>query len=285
MKTNFRKLIILPLLFLLFGCEKNRQSNHDIDYTFGVFIGMDKESKDLQKLCLYQNVAIDIEEFDDSDIKTLKEHNVNIFSYLSVGSLEDYRPYYSDFEKYTFMDYDNWEHERWIDVSQPAWQKHLIETAQSFQKQSADGLFLDNYDVYYIVKEEYKCDEYFKEGIYQGLKYLLNEFDNLGLSLMVNSGTTFLERLTSEKCGCINYIDWYAQETVFSSIVDYGNNIFGVQDEEERSYYLEMIDLMKNYSKILMIEYTTDVELINEIGMYAKRNNVSYFISESVNLE
>ena len=280
-----KRIFILPLVVLLIGCVNSNSNKPASDNTFGVFLGMNEENKDLNKLYQYQNVAIDIEEFSKSDITKLKEHNVEIFSYISIGSLEDYREYYSEFEKYTFMDYDNWPHERWIDVSQSSWQNHLVETARSFKELGASGLFMDNFDVYYIVLEEYECTDSFKEGIYQGCKTILNELDKLDLELMINSGTTFLERLTSEKCGCINCIDWYAQETVFSSIIDYDNDVFGKQDEEEHQYYIEMIDLMKHYSKVLLIEYTKDEELIKDIKEYAKKNSVSYFISSKVNLE
>ncbi len=280
-----KKLFYLPLIVLLVGCTNSNSNKPVRDNTFGVFLGMNEENKDLNKLYKYQNVAIDIEEFSKSDITKLKEHDVGIYAYISIGSLEDYRDYYSKFEKYTFMDYDNWPHERWIDVSQTSWQDHLVEASRSFKELGASGLFMDNFDVYYIVCEEYECTDSFKEDIYQGCKTILNELDKLDLELMINSGTEFLERLSSEKCGCINSIDWYAQETVFSSIIDYDNDVFGKQDKEEHQYYLEMIDLMKHYSKVLLIEYTIDKELIKEIKEYAQKNGVSYFISNKVNLE
>ena len=284
MKNKFALLLLSTIV--LIGCSHSNSSHQtDLSKEFGVFLGMDSESKDINKLLNYKNVAHEIEEFSSSDIATLKSHNVNIFAYISVGSLEDYRDYYDEFKDYTFMDYDNWEHERWIDVSQVSWQKHLSDTASRFKSLGATGLFMDNFDVYYIALEEYDCSDSFKEDIYNGCKTILSNFDHLELSLMINSGTTFLERLSSEKCGCINFIDWYAQESVFSKIVDHDNDVFGVQDEEEHDYYLEMIDLMKHYSRVLMIEYTKDDELIKTIKEYADKNGINYFISSTVNLE
>ena len=281
-----KKLLSLLLALTLVGCGTSSRGNLNIDdHTFGVFLVMNAESKDLTKLYQYDNVAIEIEEFTKEDIDKLKEHNISIYAYISVGSLEDYRDYYEDFKDYTFMDYDNWEHERWIDVSEVSWQKHLKDEASKFKSLGAEGLFMDNFDVYYIALEEYECSQNFKEGIYNGLKTILNDFNNLEMSLLINSGTTFLERLTSEKCGCVNYIDWYAQESVFSKIIDYELDVFGTQDKEEHDYYLEMIDLMKHYSKVLMIEYTKDEALVGEIKEYASKNGVHYFISSKVNLE
>ena len=279
------KLLLLTLLTLIPACSSTNKNDASLDKEFGVFLGMDEDHKNLEKLYKYKRVAIEIEEFDDKDIEKLNSHNVDIYAYISVGSLEDYRDYYDDFKDYTFMDYDNWEHERWIDVSQKSWQKHLLDTASTFKDLGAKGLFMDNFDVYYIVSEEYECTDAFKEGIYQGCKTILSDFDNLELDLLINSGTTFLERLASEKCGCINYIDWYAQESVFSSIIDYDNDVFGTQNATDHAYYLEMIELMKHYSKVLMIEYTKDQQLIEKIQKYAKQENVYYYISGKVNLE
>ena len=283
------------LLSTLLGCNQKTNNNNTQEEKkentpsvtskedFGVFLGL--QEGNYQKLLSFKKVAIEIEEFSSSIIDELKSNDIEIYAYLSVGSLEKYRPYYNEFKNYTFMDYDNWPHERWIDVSQKSWQDHIKDTASSFKNMGANGLFLDNFDVYYIASEEYECSTSFKEGIYEGCKTILSNLSTLEMSLLLNSGSTFLERLDEEHDSLIDKVDWYAQESVFSSIIDYENNIFGKQNEEDHNYYLEIIEMMKEKSSILLIEYTEDQNLIEEIESYCKSNNFSCYITNRVNLD
>ena len=273
-------LIAIPILLASCNIKNNTPISGDV---FGVFLGA--KSSRLSTLIKYDNVAIELEEFSSKDIEKLHDNDTNIYAYLSVGSLESYRSYYDEFKEYTFYDYDNWDDERWIDVSVKSWQDHIVSTAKELYELGADGLFLDNLDVYYIAIEEYKGSSSFVEGIYNGLHSIIEELSKLDLYLLINSGTMFLERLKDNNDSLINSFEWYAQESVFSTIIDYDKNIFGRQDEEEHQYCLEMIEMMKTYSNILMIEYTKDENLIEEIKEYANNNDIYYFISNNVNLE
>ena len=176
------------------------------------------------------------------------------------------------------------EDERWIDVSQVSWQNHLVTTATGFKELGADGLFMDNFDVYYIASEEYECSNAFKEGIYNGCHKILDEFSKLDLSLMINSGTDFLERMKDENDNLLKAVDVYAQECVFSNILDYDKDKFGKQDKETKDYYLEIVSFMKKSATILFIEYTKDESLIKEIKNYCNSKGYKYYISSSVKL-
>ncbi len=279
-----RVIKILPLLtsIAITGCFHKSKQNTTKE-TYGVFLGA--SSKDTKKLLNYDNVVIDIDEFKLKDIKTLKDNNVSIYSYLSIGSLETYRDYYEEYKDYTFMDYDNWPDERWIDVSQSSWQDLLISEANRMKSLGADGLFMDNFDVYYIVMEEYDCSDKFKEDIYNGCLTILDDLSKTDLKLMINSGTDFLERMNEEINPLIQEIDVYAQECVFSSIIDYEKDVFDKQDNETKEYYQSIIEMMEYYSDILLIEYTKDKALIEEIKSYCLNNNYHYYISSKVNLE
>ena len=198
---------------------------------------------------------------------------------------EKYRDYYDDFKDITFMDYENWPDERWVDVSNSSWQNHIISEASRLKNLGAKGIFMDNFDVYYIASEEYECSNDFKEGIYQGCKTILEQLHALELSLLINSGSMFFRRLIEEESPDINYIDWYAQECVFSTIIDYDHDVFARQEQEEKEYNLENIALMKDKSNILLIEYTKNEKLAKEIKKFSELNNFNYFISKKVNLE
>ena len=285
MKKNGIFVIVLTTLLALSGCSKNSenaQENASFD-DFGVFLGVTDEMN-YSHLYSYKKIAIEIEEFSSSTIKSFKDRDIELYSYLSIGSLEKYRDYYDDFKDYTFFDYENWEDEEWIDVSQYSWQAHLISEATKFKELGSDGLFLDNFDVYYIVMEEYECSSSFKEGIYQGCRTILSELSKLNMKILINSGTDFLERLEEENNPLIDKIDWYAQETVFSSIEDYDNDVFGVQDNETHYYYENIIKMMKKHSDVLLIEYTKDDLVKKAVRDYCNREKLHYYISNSVAL-
>ena len=47
---------------------------------------------------------------------------MKVYTYLNVGSLEDFRDYYKEYEHLTIGAYENWDEEKWIDVSDKDWQ-------------------------------------------------------------------------------------------------------------------------------------------------------------------
>lgn len=268
MKTK----VLIPFLVLSSLVSCSNKSNQASYNDFGVFLGL--EDKDVNKLLSYKSVAIEIEEFSSSSISKLNSKNIDIYAYLSVGSLESYRDYYEEFKQYTFFEYDHWDDEKWIDISVSSWQKHLLNEVQKFKNLGAKGLFLDNFDVYYIALEEYECSSEFKENIYQGCHKVLNDLSSLNMSILINSGADFLERLNDENDPLLKKVNCYAQECVFSSIIDYEKNIFGKQDKETQNYYLDIIRFMKKNSNILIIEYTKDKELIKEIEKFSNKEKM-----------
>ena len=94
-----------------------------------------------------------------------------------------------------------------------------------------------------------------------------------------------MERLNEEHSDLLDKIDIYAQECVFSSIEDYDKDDFARQNKEDHDYYVDVINMMKSHSSILLIEYTVDIDLINEIKSYCTSNNFSYYISSTVDLK
>ena len=280
----FKRFVLFSLLFSLTACGGGEsQYNYEVDHTYGVFLGADGSAK--ARISAYNKVAIDIDEFESSDITYLKNKGCEIYAYLSIGSLENYRDYYEEYKDYAFFEYTNWPDEKWIDVSQESWQNLLVSEANRFKGLGASGLFMDNFDVYYIASEEYKGDKVSAESIYNACITILNALSALNLKLIINSGSTLLERFYEEKrYDLLNKIDVYCQESVFSNILDYDKDVFGRQEKDEHDYYLSVISFMKKYSEILLLEYTTDEELKNEITTYCKNNSYHYYVSSHVNL-
>ncbi len=273
------------MILFLSGCgsSKKKSREYQAPLKYGVFLGCDSSS--LSKIKKYPNVAIDLDNFSSNAISSLKENECTIYAYLSVGSLEKYRSYYEAYKDLTFMDYENWPDERWVDVSKSSWQEHILSEANRLKELGADGIFMDNFDVYYIATEEYQGSDINKEDIYQGCLKMLNDLSSTGMKLMINSGTDLLDRMHSENRNEINKINVYAQETVFSKIEDYENNVFGRQDAGEKEYLLSIVEFMRYKGDVLFIEYTKDATLKKEIQEYCDELNYHYYISENVELK
>ncbi len=280
-----KKLLIFALPFIvlpmLSACDQAKKNGNG----YGVFLGA--TDKDTDKIMKYDIVCIDMDEFSESNIQKLKKNHTQIYAYLSIGSLENYRSYYEEFKDLTFMDYENWSDERWVDVSNDRWQSHISSEADRLKSLGANGLFMDNFDVYYFAKEEYEeTTKEFAWSIFEGCKAILDLLAKKDLKLMINSGTDFLyEMLKISSRTSLDDIDVYAQECVFSNIEDYENDVFGRQEKEQQDYLFQMIEMMKIVADVLLIEYTTDEEVIKDIKDYCKENNCSYYISNNVDLK
>ena len=279
------RLLLLVVSSVLVGCSSstNKKAAFASDGQYGIFLGCDSSSTN--EIKNYSNIAIDLQNFSQDDISTLKENNCFIYAYLSVGSLEKYRSYYPTLNHLTFMDYENWPDERWVNVSDSSWQGHILTEAKRFKELGADGIFMDNFDVYYIASEVYKGEDIDKEDIYQGCLKMLNDLSSTGLKLMINSGTDFLERMKDENRPELKMISVYAQETVFSKIDDYEKNIFSKQGKEEQDYLLSIVEFMRYQGDVLFIEYTKDESLKKEISEFCDSYNYHYFISDNVDLK
>lgn len=304
------KRILLPLLVgsMLTGCtslfsffkkdgeetthqNENHENNHESENheeehqntqkqgAYAAFLGRSENNdKDFD---LYSNISIELDEFSEAKINSIKQKS-NIFAYLNVGSLENYRDYYNTFKSATFMDYDNWPDERWIDVTNTNWQNYIINTlAKSFKEKGAYGVYMDNVDVYTIFKEEKM--NYSSAAI--ALKNIIKGVNDLGLKVMINGGSEFLDDMFDKNDDIFNSIYAYHQEEVFSLILDYDKNIFGKQNDEDKAFYQGIAGKMKAKGKeIFFLEYTKDESLKQAIKTYCDSKKYNYYIAENIDL-
>ncbi len=247
--------------------------------TYGAFLGRDENNtKGFEN---YNYLSFDFEGYEKTTIQKLEKNNNHCLGYLNVGSIEKYRSYYKDYVDLTFAEYENWEDERWIDVSNSTWQSFVINTlAKDIKDKGGFGVYMDNVDVYSIVKENSSLKS--KLGsIATGLKNIIRGVHALGLKVMMNGGAEFLEE-NEEIC---SYVWGYHQEEVFSLILDYDNDVFGKQDSEDKAYYQEIAAMMKRKgAEVFFLEYTKDADLIKQIETYCKSKNYNYYVSSTVGL-
>ncbi len=128
-------LILILSTALLSACSA---STSDSTGKYVVLIGEDSEIT--EKLSDIDLLVIDAEYFSQNDIARLRENGVReIYSYINIGSIESFRSYDTDFEKYTLGAYENWPEEKWIDVSAPEWQACTASRVDSLVQKGVDG--------------------------------------------------------------------------------------------------------------------------------------------------
>lgn len=241
---------------------------------FGVFLGADRE--DLEVLKSYDTVVIESETFSREDITELHDAGCFVYGYLDIGTLEEYRDYYDEFEDIALDVYDDWPDERWIDASSPRWQEYVVNTlAPAYLDKGFDGFFLDNCDVYYY----YPSDEMF-----EGLVAILQGLKLYDISLMVNGGNDFVMRCVDEGLSD-GLIDAVNQETVFTSI-NFDDGSYGVQPEAENLYYREYIEAAAASGiDVFVTEYSADGQTSSIASEYYASHGFTWYNAPDLYLD
>ncbi len=224
----------------------------------------------------YAKLVIDAEFFSKDDIAQLhKNGNKQIFSYLNIGSLENFRSDYAEFENLTLDQYENWSEERWVNVASAKWQKRIVRKAEALLAKGIDGFFLDNADVYY---------QYETEEIYNGLLSIFRHLSRYHLPIIVNGGDVFISAAikTNDLAGLITGVN---QECVFTDI-DFEKKRGTEKPAEERAYFQEYLQECSEYGlEVYLLEYGTSKKLQKQITQYCKAHGFTYDISPSINLD
>ena len=79
--------IAILMIVLLIGSYVLMKEDYERDY--GVFLSLD--ASDMDKIEGYQTLVIDAQYFSKEDIMHLKEQGSTVYSYLNVGSIENFR--------------------------------------------------------------------------------------------------------------------------------------------------------------------------------------------------
>ncbi len=246
----------------------------DTDTSYGVFIGAGPE--DIQRMMDYDIVVIDAQYFDVGQIKELQSDGHKVYSYINVGSVEDFRPYYQDYQQYTLDVYEHWEDERWVDVSAAEWQDFILEElAPDILGKGVDGLFVDNVDVYYVYPDR---------EIFDGTEKILKGLKSLDTYVLINGGDNFVTKYIDEHGSFRDIADGVNQESVFSRI-EWDNDTFSENDPKEQEYFREYVEKVSdNGGDVYLLEYTTDSGLASKIREYCSQHGFKYYISTTLEL-
>ena len=263
--------IFTALLLIVFtaGCGAEVQNT---DY--GVFLSV---TGDIDSLNSYNTVVIDAQYFSKAEIDAFRAAGHKVYSYINVGSIENFRDYYSDYKDITLGEYENWDEEFWIDASDRRWQGFLIEKMiPSLLEKDVDGFFVDNCDVYY---------HYPTEQILDGLTVIMRSLVDTGKAVLINGGDAYLDAYCRGGGQWSDVITGINQETVFSRIL-WDEDRFSTASREDREYFQDYIErYAAKGADIYLLEYTRDKRLIREIREYCQKKGFSYYISDSLELD
>ncbi len=241
---------------------------------YGVFLNADASS--LERLKKYDLIVIDAQYFTKSDIELLHQNGTRVYTYLNIGSIENFREYYTAYEKLTIGRYEHWDEEKWVDVADPDWQKFIEQLSQELFEKGVDGFFIDNCDVYYYAP---------RESIFEGLTAILQNIMTFDKAVIINGGDTYVTEYR-ERYGAIDHImTGVNQESVWSAI-DFDKGTFYEQTRETRDYYCKYLEACQTDGMdVYLLEYTTDKKLIHKIKRYCNEHDFHFYISNSLELE
>ncbi|MBO9532767.1 MAG: endo alpha-1,4 polygalactosaminidase [Solirubrobacteraceae bacterium] len=116
--------------------------------TFAFALGVDLTSANLTRLARRDLVILDGEDAGSAKVKRLQRGGALVLGYLSVGSVESWRSWFSLLEDHRLEPLGDWDGERYADTADPALRDALADTiAPSLLEKGFDGLFLDNVDM------------------------------------------------------------------------------------------------------------------------------------------
>lgn len=242
---------------------------------YGVFLSCDPSQ--MARFAPCQTVVIDAQYFTAADIATLKNAGHTVLTYLNIGSLENFRPYYDQFVARTLAPYENWEEERWMDVTDPAWQTFTTDTlaAEALSK-GVDGFFIDNCDVYYL---------YPTDAVFDALTAMLGKLVAMGEQVVINGGDTFVSEVADRMGAISGIMTGVNQESVFSAI-DFDKGVFSQATEEDHAYFMNYVERVAALGgKVYLLEYTTDTALIAGIEQYCTQRGFTWYVSDSIELD
>lgn len=272
--TKVLALIFVIILISGYFLIKDSNTSTFEKNDYGVFLNADASS--LGQLKKYDLIVIDAQYFTKNDIELLHQNGTKVYTYLNIGSIENFREYYTTYEKLTIGRYEHWDEEKWVDVADPDWQKFIEQLSQELFEKGVDGFFIDNCDVYYYAP---------RESIFEGLTAILQNIMTFDKAVIINGGDTYVTEYR-ERYGTIDHImTGVNQESVWSAI-DFDNGTFYEQTRETRDYYCKYLEACQaDGMDVYLLEYTTDKKLIQKIKKYCNEHDFHFYISNSLELE
>lgn len=269
------KKTILVLLIELIFIQIILSNVQGIQPKYGVFTGLD--SSKMNKLNSYNEVVIDASNYSKSQITLLHKNGIKVYSYLNIGSLENFRSYYNNFVNITLGNYNNWPGEKWIDISNSKWRDFIVNNlAKSLKEKGVDGFFLDNLDIY---------EEYPNNSIFNGILNIITRLDaTYKLPIIANGGYNFFTKAINNKLILKNLVYGVNTESVYTDI-NFKNNTFILNSPKNRQYAIDYLNKLKALGlNIYIVEYSKNTTINKDIANFYNKLNFKYYISNNLSL-
>lgn len=266
------------------GAETTTPTTEDTETTrvpefskgaYGVFLSIGPE--EIDRLEGYGIVVIDAAYFSKEEIASLHTDGQKVYTYLNVGSLEDFREYFEVYQKDTLGEYENWPGEYWMDVSSQDWQNLILKKlAPEYVEKGVDGFFIDNCDVYAV---------YPQKSIYEGLNTILSQLMSYGLKVVVNGGDTYVTAHLEDQGRIGDVMTGVNQESVLTSI-DFDKKELIRATSDSKEYFLQYLKTVAaNGGDVYVLEYAEDEDIIQDIKTYYQGTDYIYYISDDIELD
>ena len=222
-------------------------------------------------------LVLESDDYSPEEIQAIRKKGYKVLGYLSVGTLEEYRPWFKEFSKYKFEKLDDWPDEYYVDVRKSKWQKFLAKRAKEIREKGFDGWWCDNIDVY---------SEHKSKAMFTAIASVFIKLKGIKGYVMINGGSEWVDDAIDRGGNLKKYINGYTQEEVFSRVISYsGKGKFGSQVPEDSVFYRGLIrKAIKRGVGCFCLEYTTRQATKKKIKEWCKKNQANYYISEDVNL-
>ena len=264
--------ITILIIIIFIGISIVNKEDHEREY--GVFLNLD--ASDMDRIEGYQTLVIDAQYFSKEDIMQLKEKGSTVYSYLNIGSIENFRTYYDAYSYLALGAYENWDEEQWIDVSSPVWQEFLVSLEEELLAKGIDGFFIDNCDVYY---------QYHIEEIFEGLTVILEHLMRYDTPVIINGGDTYVMEFMDMHGSAHQIMTGVNQESVWGEF-DFETGNYIAQSKDNREYFESYVEACRDDgADVYLLEYTTDFVLKWKIKKYCANNQFLYYISDSIELD
>ena len=269
--------VICAIILIVLACctgIAGAEEAHTFKYPYGVFLSI---CENIEQFADYEIVVIDAQYYPKEELDAFRSKGHKVFSYINVGSLEDFRDYYDEYKDLSLGAYEHWEEEVWVDVSQKRWQDFMLnDIAAGLLEKDIDGFFVDNCDVYYVHP---------KKEILEGLTVIMKGLKATGKKVIINSGDTFLDTYCEQGGKWDDVISGINQESVFSTIL-WDEGKFGTAEPEDHEYFVSYIDRYGSQgAEIYLLEYTIDEELVKEIKAFCEERGYTYYVADSIELD
>lgn len=211
-------------------------------------------------------------------VRDAVKRGVWVYGYLNVGAVENGRSYYSKFKDIRLARYDGWDGEYWVDVTDKAWQEHILSLAKQIKATGAIGLYLDNTDIYYEILEKKIHKQYSRnlpsaQAVYTALSNMILKINALGLIVMPNGGDVFVRKFITAHPKVISTIN---QEGVFFEELNKKNK------SSDTQYYKDYCKWAQKHvsGKVRLIEYTSSKSEQAKIKAYCLAHGWDVYFSK-----